>query len=193
MRVTEDKKYDRRQRRSRSAVFAALARLLRKKNFEEITVQEIIDEADVGRSTFYAHFETKDGLLREMCRSIFDHVLEEHQHREASHDFSLRSRTLPELLSHILYHLQDEKEEMLDILRTGSAGLFLRYFAENLSAALQESPELLPRGKDGIPEGYRIRMIAGGIVETVRWWAERRMEYSPEQVAGFYAALLPGE
>ena len=67
---------------------------------EEIRKQVVIaiDEADVGRSTFYAHFETKDGLLREMCRSIFDHVLEEHQHREASHDFSLRSRTLPELL-----------------------------------------------------------------------------------------------
>ena len=51
---------DRRVKKSRAAIHQAFISLLNQKSYESITVQEIIDLADVGRSTFYSHFETKE-------------------------------------------------------------------------------------------------------------------------------------
>ena len=58
---------DRRKRKTREAIFSAFVTLLAKKDFSQITVGEIIEKADVGRATFYAHFETKDFLMKEFC------------------------------------------------------------------------------------------------------------------------------
>ena len=47
-----------------------------KKDYDIITVQEIIDRADVGRSTFYSHYESKELLLDELCQKLFHHLFE---------------------------------------------------------------------------------------------------------------------
>ena len=78
---------DRRQQKTRNAIFNAFSELLKNKNFNNITVQEIIDKANIGRSTFYSHFETKDDLLKEMCTDIFTHIFSDELKMEKTHDF----------------------------------------------------------------------------------------------------------
>jgi len=56
-------KVDRRIRRTRDTLGDALIALMQEKSFEEITVQEVLDRAGVGRSTFYAHYRDKEDLF----------------------------------------------------------------------------------------------------------------------------------
>ena len=54
---------DRRVQRTHQLLRGALVALIQEKGFEALTVQDIIDRANVGRATFYAHFDNKEDLL----------------------------------------------------------------------------------------------------------------------------------
>lgn len=90
---------DRRIAKTRKAIFVAFDALIVKNDYAKISVQNIIDEADIGRSTFYEHFETKDDLLRAKCTDLFEHVFVPYG-TEASHAFS-RNSTFEEKIMHI--------------------------------------------------------------------------------------------
>jgi len=62
--------------RSRRMLMDALAKLLTKKEFEEISVQEIADEATLNRATFYLHYPDKSALLEAMTDVRFRDLLE---------------------------------------------------------------------------------------------------------------------
>ena len=69
---------DRRSRRSRRLISEALVGLLREKRYDGITVREIIDRADVGRSTFYLHFRSKEEVLAGEFERVLDVLHGEH-------------------------------------------------------------------------------------------------------------------
>lgn len=178
---------DRRQKRTRQAVFDAFTELLERKSYSSITVQEIIDGADIGRSTFYAHFETKDGLLRALCTEIFEHVFSDAPAKEHTHDFSGGRGQVDETITHVLYHLRDSRRHIRGILSCESGELFMRYFKEHLLRLFESA---LTEDCRGVPRDYMLNHMVCDFAETVRWWM-RNGQYSPEQVSAFFLATTP--
>ncbi|MDE7364548.1 MAG: TetR/AcrR family transcriptional regulator [Ruminococcus sp.] len=171
---------DRRQRKTRNAIFTAFSALLERKTYTSMTVQDIIDEADIGRSTFYAHFETKDELLKALCTDIFDHVFSEEVMSEEKHDFSHHS-TFRDRITHILYHLQ-EKQQSIKGLFIGECGeVFLRYLKEYLYRIFNEHINV----NDTLPHDYALDIAVSSFAEIVRWWLKDHSEYTPEQITEY--------
>ena len=179
---------DRRQQKTRAAVFSAFSSLLSRKKFTAITVQEIIDEANIGRSTFYAHFETKDDLLRELCRDIFDHVFSDSLEQEKGHDFSHTPYPIEEKITHILYHLQENRTSLNGILSCESSDLFLHFFKQYLREVF--APYVCQQNYKA-PADYVMNHIVCDFAETVRWWITRAEQYSPQEVSAFFMETNP--
>lgn len=173
---------DRRQQKTRRAIFAAFSTLLQKKRFDQITVQEIIDEANIGRSTFYAHFETRDHLLKAMCTDIFEHVSNRPLPEETEGENNLELK-----LGHILFHLREQRDDLKGILTGGGAEVFLRFFGEYLSALFESCKEAF---SPEIPQDFLLSHLTGSFCEAVRWWMARGAEPEPEQVAAYFMALV---
>lgn len=178
---------DRRQKKTRQAIFRAFTTLLEQKSYSNISVQEIIDEADVGRSTFYAHFETKDELLRAVCTEIFAHVFSEHLEREVTHDFSSEAKDIRAEITHILYHLRDSSRYLRGILSNESGEVFMRYFKEYL---VQIFAGELTKITTDIPKEYMLHHMVCDFAETVRWWMQHSA-YSPEEISRFFFSTTP--
>src|SRR5215471_13417042 len=68
---------DPRIRRTRQLLHAALRKIMQTKHFDEISVQDITDEATVNRATFYEHYTDKFDLLDNMVRGDFHRMLAE--------------------------------------------------------------------------------------------------------------------
>ena len=96
---------DRRQRKSREAIFSAFISLLSQKDFTQITVNEIIESADVCRATFYAHFETKDYLLKEMCEDLFCHIFDAANNEHSEHRHIFHCNAPDSVFLHLFQHL----------------------------------------------------------------------------------------
>ncbi|MDE7425625.1 MAG: TetR/AcrR family transcriptional regulator [Lachnospiraceae bacterium] len=179
---------DRRQQKTREAIFTAFGNLLSKKNYNKITVQEIIDTANVGRTTFYAHFETKDDLLREMCISLFNHVFSDVPQIENTHDFSVTTDKTSTIITHILYHLRDNHKNILGILSCDSGELFLQFFKQYLNDLI--SKYIVITLPPEIPEEFLINHISGSFVNMVQWWIKGGLKQSPEQLTVYFETVI---
>ncbi len=177
---------DRRQQKTRIAVFNAFSTLLMKKKYNRITVQDIIDEANIGRSTFYSHFETKDGLLDAMCQRIFKHVFSEELSEEQTHDFSAKTNTIRHKLTHVLYHIQDNKKDFMALLSCDSDALLIHYFSLHLKDVFSNAINCT---NYQAPADYLINHLVNSFVESVKWWLNSKKTYSPEAIIDFYFSV----
>ena len=184
-----EKSMDRRQTKTREAIFQAFTDLLAKKRFNQITVGEIIEKANVGRATFYAHFETKDFLLKEFCEELFCHIFDATQENESQHKHIFDCDAPTSVVLHLLQHLQKNDHHILSLLACENNGLFLQYFKENLKSLIVQQEKLF-ENKKALPQGYWINYVATTFVETVRWWIDTGMRESPETLSDYFMATI---
>lgn len=178
---------DRRQKKTRNAIYKAFSELIQEKNYADITIQDIIDRADIGRSTFYAHFQTKNELLEDLCSQIFEHVVLDHSAREDTHDFSKAPDTLTEMLTHLLYHLKGQEQIVSGMLLSGSSEVFLRYLDGYLSDLFSG---FIPENA-AVPKEYLMDAAVHGFSRTVIWWAQHHMSETPEQMEQMFETAVP--
>ena len=182
---------DRRQQKTRAAIFAAFSKLLAEKSYGKITVQEIIDTANIGRTTFYDHFETKDDLLKALCEELFGHIIR--SAADCTHTHGLYSDgSAPEsVFCHLLQHLQENENNILELLSCESSEIFLRYFKDSLNALIRQQFVGQNRtANTDIPQDFLVNHITGSFVEMVLWWIKGRMKQTPEELDRYFRAVI---
>ncbi len=182
---------DRRQRRTREAIFNAFTGLLSQKDFTQITVGEIIEKADIGRATFYAHFETKDYLLKAFCEELFCHIFDGENPESNHHKHIFDCKGSDSVFLHLFEHLQKNDNHILSLLSSRNNELFLRYFRVNL-ADLVESHLFLFDGqkRKDLPESFWRDHIISTFIQTLKWWTDHGMQESPEKITEYFFAVL---
>jgi AcrR family transcriptional regulator len=182
---------DRRQKKTRKEIFKALTTLLSQKRFHQITVGEIIEKANVGRATFYAHFETKEFLLKELCEELFCHIFDAAKQDGEHHEHIFDCEAPSSVVLHLLQHLQKNDNNILDLLASDEDGVFGGYFKENLKNLIQAQMQAFdsPKAKE-LPPSYWIDYVATTFLETVRWWVSGGRKDTPESLAAYFLTAI---
>jgi AcrR family transcriptional regulator len=186
--MARHEKSDRRSRRSRRLIGDALLALLREQRYDRITVQAIIDRADVGRSTFSAQFRNKDDVLRSELERVLGLLHEQHL---ASAEESAE-QLLPSVA--LFRHVQETQAFSPALVRgLASDPHYLavhRYLCDSVAQqlALAAGPHT-----PAVPVEIVADYLAGALLTLVHWWLNQGMPDPPEQMAAFFDQLvLPG-
>ena len=180
---------DRRQRKTREAIFHAFTKLLSQKDFNQITVGEIIETADIGRATFYSHFETKDYLLKAFCEELFCHIFDAESDNDHGHRHIFDCDGADSVFLHLFQHLQKNDNNILTLLSSQNNDLFLRYFRNNLEKLVESHISLFESNKN-VPESFWKNHISSTFVETLKWWIAGGMQESPEVITDYFFKVV---
>ena len=191
---------DRRVLRTRRNLRLALFSLILEQGYDLVTIEEITNRADVGRTTFYLHYRDKEDLLMESVGDLVDGLVDQ--------------------LSHVPIEQWKEEEGGLDIGEVPLAPITLafQHVAQNANlyriilrgdgtySAIQHLREIIIQAvldllrnftshdnlimNPQVPLEVFVHSLAGAWIGLVSWWLEQDLPYPPEQVAVMYHRMF---
>ncbi len=175
------RKIDRRIQRTRDALGDALLKLMHDQPFDTITVQDVLNQAGVSRSTFYTHFRDKDDLFLSDADEFFQHMANLLTMR---HEASQRVAPVREMFAHVaelgaLYDALVASGKMQDALELAE-----EHFARGIE---QRLANLAPA------HGQRAalaRAFAGAMLSLMAWWLEHGKPVSPAQMDELFHQMV---
>ena len=197
------KQHDRRVERTRTALKQALYELIDEKGYDQVTVEEITERANLGRATFYLHYRDKEDLLLEDVINLVDQMVEETtgmpwlRWRQAP-DGSIPMPNRPPPMVLVFQHVAENAEHYRIILRGQGSYTVGERLREIIIQAIKDvglarSQEGFPEREIQVPLDVIANYYAGSVMGLVSWWLENEMPYSPEKMAEYFQRLFfPG-
>jgi AcrR family transcriptional regulator len=168
---------DRRVRRTRQALHEALIALVLDRGYEALTVQDILDRADVGRSTFYAHYRDKEALLT----ATFDDLREQLE-REAGHEAPLHPGRPAEL---IFEHAHRHQRVYRALCGRRGGQAVQRHLHRMVRDLLRDAAPAEP----GLPAELVAEFHTSATLGLLVWWIDQDFAHGPEWLAAAYRTL----
>lgn len=171
---------DRRVQRTRQLLQDALIAMMIEKGYEATTVQDIIDRANVGRATFYAHFADKQTLLASRLEDLRALLAERQRQAPGRLDFSLQ------MLEHALGH----RSLYQAIVGRDSGAFVLRRI--HMTIADLAVLDLKALDFTGTTERRQLaaQYVAGAFMAVLTWWLERGAKLPPPEVDAIFRGLV---
>jgi len=179
---------DRRVQRTQQLLEAALLSLIKEKEFDLITVQEIIDRANVGRATFYAHYENKEDLIESGFEGLLS-TLRERQRDARSHGGPVEERLFA--FSHHLLAHADEHRNIFPAMVSKRGGALIQHLLRNLLVKVvrEDVREAAKAAVAPVPEEAIVQFVAGGLFGLMMWWLGGKRKLSVEEVETLFRKL----
>jgi AcrR family transcriptional regulator len=172
---------DRRVQRTQQLIRSAFRSLLEEKGFEALTVQQIIDRANVGRATFYAHFENKD----ELFASGFEELrssLKARQRAALSSGEAVEERVFA--FSHAMFAHANEYRGVFRAMTGKQSGAVVQRLLHKLLVDLvrDDVKATTPVETRAVMVDAVARFVAGGLFGLLIWWLDGRSRLSVAEI-----------
>jgi AcrR family transcriptional regulator len=195
VRKTSEKDPDRRIQRTRQALREALLALIVAKGYEAVSVQDIAEQANIGRATFYLHYPDKETLIVEHLRELLANFrvevdLKSHGDLENSALILLEGAFRYFEEHHVLYRrLLSDKSALvvttsMNEVLSEVIGDQMRQFVPPGSVQQKSDVQLLE---------VVVQHIAGSLLRVIKWWLDNDMPFPPDHMARLHVSLIqPG-
>lgn len=182
---------DRRVNRTRSLLQNALLSLISEKSYERITVEDICENANVGRSTFYAHYTSKDDLKRSGIDDYLRKLLVEHQ-REAQNGSGDADQNRFSFSLLMFEHARDHKELYRALAGGRGGAVALSTIRQVLSDLVRNDLIAADTGApaDDVPREAVVQYVIGAYMALLTWWLDRGATPPPEQMDAMFRRLI---
>ncbi len=176
---------DRRVRRTRERLGRALVELIVEKPVNAVTVQDVLDRASVGRSTFYLHFRDKNDLLLSQLETFLETM---------STALSVRreqsNRVVP--VEEMFAHIGNQNKLYRTLADSGHLNEFFDlaqgYFARGIERRLVESGRCAKLSEREL--GARASGLAGSLLSLLKWWLDRGEKESPRAMDELFHRMV---
>jgi AcrR family transcriptional regulator len=184
-----EKTIDRRVLRTRAMLHDALISLFLRKDYETITIQDIVDEANVGRSTFYAHYTSKEDLLRSGFESLRGLLIDQQKDAFAKRQ-DIDDRSLGFCLA--MFEHAGGHIELYRALVGGRGGVVALESIRRILSDLVRDELTASHGEefvDAIPHELVIQYVVGAFMSVLTWWLDRDAKIPAEQIGAMFQRL----
>lgn len=181
---------NRQVQRTRRALHEALLVLMREKNYEAILVQDILDRANIGRSTFYMHYRDKDELLVDGLENL--RLLLETAHAQAKYSSDKKYEKVIGFSFAFFEHAQGGRA-LYKALSGGQGWTIIRGRIEEMLVNFMKEearPLFKKKSSSDIPFELFIYYLGSTFMSVMTWWLNHRNPPPPKEIDGLFRDLV---